>query len=72
MKHTTNNFKTEVRGMNKEQQQAVLAELKTTLISESARSSRGEKTVNIGYLKKQIAILKTIMKEGGKTDGKSE
>ena len=63
MKHTHNNFKADARNMTKEEQRALLADLQTTLMTESARSTRGEKTVNIGYLKKQIATLKTIMND---------
>lgn len=63
MKHTLNNFKQDVRSMTKEEQEDLLKELKASKSFEYTKAIRGESSLDVRLIRRQIAILKTIMNE---------
>ena len=63
MRHTINNFKQELKEMDKKELQELLDELQQTRMMEYTRAVRGESSLDIRLIKKQIAIIKTVMRE---------
>ena len=65
MRHTLNNFRTDVRNMTREEQIEKLNEIRVTLITETSKAKKGGEHSDIRLLRKEIAIIRTIMKEKG-------
>jgi ribosomal protein L29 len=64
-KHTRRIFKDKIKDMTTKQREKYLQELQTTLIGERAKAQQGLELLNIRELRKQIAILKTILHHPG-------
>ena len=65
MKHTLNNFKSSVREMDRDEQKKLLDDLRLTLMRERTIAEKGGGSLNLGLIRRQIAIVKTIMGEKG-------
>jgi ribosomal protein L29 len=64
-KHTRRLFKDKIKDMTTKQREECLQELQMTLIGERAKAQQGIELLNMRELRKQIAILKTILHHPG-------
>jgi len=64
-RHTLNNFKQKIKAMDKEEQIQTLTDLKATLMEARTKSQKGEAGPNVWLVRREIAILKTVMNERG-------